>query len=165
MTFRLLVFNELEISIAALLDPISASFLFAVSIIACSVMVFSNSYMASEKFNYRFHLLVVAFVISIVVLITRPNLLIVLLGWDGLGVTSYLLVIYFNRAKARNAGILTALTNRIGDVAILVRLAAAFSWGRITHMCSMTALGLDRIMASIIILAAITKSAQIPFSA
>lgn len=81
--------------------------------------------MALEKFSLRFHLLVLRFVAAIGLLIFRPNLVRVLLGWDGLGLTSYLLVVYFQRTKSFNAGILTALSNRVGDVLILTRIAVS----------------------------------------
>jgi NADH-ubiquinone oxidoreductase chain 5 len=71
----------------------------------------------------RFIYLVVIFVFSIIILIIRPNLIRVLLGWDGLGLVSYCLVIYFQNIKSYNAGILTALSNRIGDVALLIAIA------------------------------------------
>jgi len=66
---------------------------------------------------------------SMFLLILRPNLISVLLGWDGLGVTSYLLVIYYQRRKSYNAGIITALTNRIGDVGILISVSLLVSAG------------------------------------
>jgi NADH-ubiquinone oxidoreductase chain 5 len=53
----------------------------------------------------------------------RPNLIRLLLGWDGLGVTSYLLVVFYQRNKSYNAGILTAITNRLGDVGLLVSIS------------------------------------------
>jgi len=56
-------------------------------------------------------------------LIISPNLIRILLGWDGLGLVSYCLVIYFQNIKSYNAGILTALSNRIGDVALLLAIA------------------------------------------
>jgi NADH:ubiquinone oxidoreductase subunit 5 (subunit L)/multisubunit Na+/H+ antiporter MnhA subunit len=47
----------------------------------------------------------------------------ILLGWDGLSLVSYLLVIYYQNVKSYGAGILTVLSNRIGDVALLMVIA------------------------------------------
>jgi NADH-ubiquinone oxidoreductase chain 5 len=79
--------------------------------------------MSEDKFINRFILLVLMFVFSIILLIISPNLISILLGWDGLGLISYCLVIYFQNVKSYNAGILTALSNRIGDVALLISIA------------------------------------------
>jgi len=81
------------------------------------------AYISQDKYFYRFHILVFIFVMSIILLILSPNLVSLLLGWDGLGLTSYLLVVYFQNTKAYNAGILTALINRVGDVLILLVIA------------------------------------------
>ena len=58
-----------------------------------------------------------------ILLIIRPNLISILLGWDGLGLVSYCLVIYYQNVKSYNAGMLTALSNRVGDVALLISIA------------------------------------------
>jgi len=63
------------------------------------------------------------FVLSIILLIISPNIISILLGWDGLGLVSYCLVIYYQSAQSYNAGMLTALSNRIGDVCILLAIA------------------------------------------
>ena len=70
-----------------------------------------------------------SFVCRILLLILSPNRIRILLGWDGLGVTSYLLVIYYQSNKSYNAGIITALTNRLGDVGLLLCLAFLVKFG------------------------------------
>lgn len=101
-----------------------------------------------------------------IALIIRPNLIRILLGWDGLGLVSYALVIYYQNVKSFNAGMLTALSNRIGDVIILVSIALIRSTGsfNFTHMADFSTTTWH-ITALIIVVAACTKSAQIPFSA
>lgn len=79
--------------------------------------------MRGDLFLNRFIILVFMFVASIMFLIISPNLIRILLGWDGLGLVSYCLVIYYQNVKSYNAGILTALSNRIGDVALLISIA------------------------------------------
>jgi NADH-ubiquinone oxidoreductase chain 5 len=99
-------------------------------------------------------------------LIISPNLIRILLGWDGLGLVSYALVIYYQNIKSFNAGILTALSNRIGDVIILVSIALIRSTGRFnfTHIDTFTC-PFWGITVIFITVAACTKRAQIPFSA
>lgn len=116
--------------IVLIFDFISMLFILTVSLVSIGVIIFRGSYISGEKFFRRFLLLVVRFILSIFLLIIRPNLVSLLLGWDGLGVTSYLLVIYYQSRKSYNAGIITALTNRLGDVGILVRIPLLAPLGR-----------------------------------
>lgn len=110
--------------IMIILDLYALVFLMRVCLISSSVLFFSSSYIQAEPFFIRFHLLVLFFILSIILLITSPNLIRLLLGWDGLGLTSYLLVVFFQSQKSYNAGIITALSNRIGDVLILTAIRA-----------------------------------------
>lgn len=64
-----------------------------------------------------------------ILLIISPNLIRILLGWDGLGLVSYCLVIYYQNIKSYNAGMITALSNRIGDVLILISIAWIINFG------------------------------------
>lgn len=133
-----------------------------------SLVIFYRKEYIGEDYNInRFILLVVIFVFSIMILIISPNLVRILLGWDGLGLVSYCLVIYYQNVKSYNAGILTALSNRIGDVALLVAIAWILNYGRWNYIFYIELIKTDlsiQIIGVLVILAAITKSAQIPFS-
>ena len=71
--------------------------------------------MEGEESYIRFVLIVMAFVFSMVILIFMGCFLGAFIGWDGLGVTSFLLVVYYKNRKSLGSGIITALTNRLGD--------------------------------------------------
>ena len=147
-----------------ILDLVSVLFLITVTLISISVIFFRTRYMANEKFFSRFLFLVLSFVCRILLLILRPNSVRILLGWDGLGVTSYLLVIYYQRNKSYNAGIITALTNRLGDVGLLLCLAFLVKFGSWNFYLFIPPLEMGIILI-ILVRARITKRAQIPFSA
>ena len=115
--------NRFSINLIFILDLISLYFIRLVRLVSGRVIIFRTNYIISEKFFSRFIILVFFFILSIYLLILRPNLIRLLLGWDGLGVTSYLLVIFYQRNKSYNAGMLTAITNRLGDVGLLVRIS------------------------------------------
>lgn len=159
--------HRISIVITFLFDWISLIFISFVLLISSLVIFYSNQYI-EEDFNVnRFILLVLIFVLSIIILIIRPNLIRILLGWDGLGLVSYCLVIYFQNVKSYNAGILTALSNRIGDVALLLAIAWILNYGSWNYIFYLDIINKSFeiiIIGSLVILAAITKSAQIPFS-
>ena len=115
--------NSTNIHLVFIIDNMSIFFIFLVMLISGRVMIFSTRYMMSEKFFSRFTLLVFFFILSIFLLILRPNFISLLLGWDGLGVTSYLLVVFYQSRKSYNAGMLTAITNRLGDVGLLISIS------------------------------------------
>lgn len=89
----------------------------------------------------------------------------ILLGWDGLGLVSYALVIYYQNEKSSAAGILTALSNRVGDAAILCGVGFMYFIGRFRFLFYSGGPSIPSATLLMAILAAITKSAQLPFSA
>ena len=119
MDLPLFSLNSVSISITLFLDFFSILFLLTVSLITFRVFSFRNSYILFEPHYTRFHRILLVFVTSILFLILRPNLVRIFLGWDGLGLSSYLLVMYFNNSKSLNAAILTFITNRLGDALLL----------------------------------------------
>ena len=144
-------------------DPVGVIYGATVLFIAANVIIFSKFYISNDPFINRFSVLVILFVTSIMALIFIPNLIALLLGWDGLGITSFILVIYYQNPKSLGAGIITAIINRIGDVIILIAIALTLNQGHwiITNMWPTPTLGFQ---ALIIIVAGCTKRAQIPFS-
>ena len=155
-----------KIIIIFIFDYISFFFLRVVSLISGRVIIYSTSYISSEIFFRRFIIIVLLFIISIYLLILSPNIISLLLGWDRLGVTSYLLVIFYQRKKSYNAGIITAITNRLGDVGILICISLIFLLGDWTYMyLSNSSFCIQSYIVFILIISASTKRAQIPFSA
>nr|QJS52213.1 NADH dehydrogenase subunit 5 [Gondwanalimnadia sp. MT-2020] len=160
--------NTLNFDISIMMDWMGMLFLSTVLFISSLVVFYSHSYMYSESSKERFVLLVVAFVCSMALLILSPNLVSILLGWDGLGLVSYCLVIFYQNKKSAAAGMITALSNRIGDVCLILSLGLGFFMGSFsfslwTFMPDSSPLNLW--IATFIMIGATTKSAQIPFSA
>nr|YP_009743921.1 NADH dehydrogenase subunit 5 [Protambulyx astygonus]QIE12684.1 NADH dehydrogenase subunit 5 [Protambulyx astygonus] len=165
--WELISFNSVSFIMSILLDWMSLLFMMFVLLISSVVIYYSKSYMSSDLNLFRFIMLVILFVFSMILLIISPNIVSILLGWDGLGLVSYCLVIYYQNIKSYNAGMLTALSNRIGDVLILMVISWMLNYGSWNYIFYLDFMKNDFIMTFIgvmIILASMTKSAQIPFS-
>nr|AVN68262.1 NADH dehydrogenase subunit 5 [Panesthia sp. Salganea] len=150
-----------------LFDWMSLLFLSFVFFISSLVILYSDYYMYGDYNMSRFIYLVLLFVMSMMFLIISPNMISILLGWDGLGLVSYCLVIYYQNVKSYNAGMLTALSNRIGDVALLMVIAWMLNFGSWNYIYYLECMSnsFEMIMITfMVVLAAMTKSAQIPFS-
>nr|YP_009349903.1 NADH dehydrogenase subunit 5 [Pseudorhynchus acuminatus]AQM40077.1 NADH dehydrogenase subunit 5 [Pseudorhynchus acuminatus] len=159
--------NSSSIVMTFLFDWMSLMFMSFVLFISSLVIYYSDEYMYGDIYINRFIILVLMFVLSMMFLIISPNLISILLGWDGLGLVSYCLVIYYQNVKSYNAGMLTALSNRIGDVALLMAIAWMLnfgSWNYVYYLeASKNSLAMQ-IIGILVVLAAMTKSAQLPFS-
>jgi NADH-ubiquinone oxidoreductase chain 5 len=115
--------NGSSVVMTFLFDWMSSLFMGFVFIISSLVILYSDDYMFGDFNIFRFISLVLMFVVSIMFLIVSPNMIRILLGWDGLGLVSYPLVIYYQNVRSYGAGMLTVLSNRIGDVALLMVIA------------------------------------------
>lgn len=165
--YNIINLNSCSIIILLLFDWIRLMFMSFVFFISCIVIYYSQEYIIRDFNINRFIFLVLSFVISMGFIIIRPNLISILLGWDGLGLISYCLVIYFQNIKSYNAGILTFLSNRLGDVALLICIVWILNYGRWNFLFYLDFIKKDSeiiIISILVILAAITKRAQIPFS-
>nr|QXI86598.1 NADH dehydrogenase subunit 5 [Astalotermes sp. D JRA-2021a] len=165
--WNIITLNGSSVIMTFLFDWISLLFMGFVFIISALVILYSDDYMFGDLNIVRFIMLVLMFVVSMMFLIISPNVISILLGWDGLGLVSYLLVIYYQNVKSYGAGMLTVLSNRIGDVALLMVIAWMInfgSWSFIYYLDFLSGSIEMELISFLVVLAAMTKSAQIPFS-
>nr|WGH14687.1 NADH dehydrogenase subunit 5 [Dendrobaena tellermanica] len=162
LEWNILNLASTPIMFTLIFDPMGLMFSCTVLLISANVLMFSSIYMKEDKFINRFTALVLLFVLSMNMLIYLPHLMVLLLGWDGLGIVSFILVIYYQNPKSLAAGMVTALTNRIGDVMLLLAIAWTLNQGHwnILHMWWSSE---SMYLITAIIVAAMTKSAQMPF--
>nr|YP_009441715.1 NADH dehydrogenase subunit 5 [Amphizoa insolens]AOY39247.1 NADH dehydrogenase subunit 5 [Amphizoa insolens] len=159
--------NSSSIMMSILLDWMSLMFMSFVLFISSMVIFYSEEYMSGDLNINRFIMLVMMFVFSMMMLIISPNLISILLGWDGLGLVSYCLVIYYQNVKSYNAGMITVLMNRVGDVMLLISIVWMMNFGSWNYVFYMDFMKNDfymQIIGMLVMVAAMTKSAQIPFS-
>nr|YP_009040876.1 NADH dehydrogenase subunit 5 [Telamonia vlijmi]AIB04197.1 NADH dehydrogenase subunit 5 [Telamonia vlijmi] len=161
MKISLINFMSINFPIDIMLDWMSIMFLSIVMMIS-SLIIFFSKYYIPNKEHKLFLTLLLTFVLSMGILIISNNLFLILLGWDGLGLSSYILVIYYQNSSSSASGTITILSNRVGDVLILMSMAL------ITMSCnwSFNMNNEYSLMVTVLLMiAACSKSAQFPFSA
>nr|YP_010535774.1 NADH dehydrogenase subunit 5 [Rhipicephalus maculatus]QLD97292.1 NADH dehydrogenase subunit 5 [Rhipicephalus maculatus]UYB78816.1 NADH dehydrogenase subunit 5 [Rhipicephalus maculatus] len=160
--YNLMTVLSFEYKFYILLDWMSTSFSFAVLLISGMVLWYSHSYMKTDKNKSSFCWMVLLFILSMLLLILMPNAFMLILGWDGLGLVSYCLVIFYQSVNSYNSGMMTIISNRIGDVMVIMMIIFSINFNSFDLM---TFKSFELIWGMMIIIAGLTKSAQIPFSA
>nr|YP_010564813.1 NADH dehydrogenase subunit 5 [Pentapycnon charcoti]UZA61216.1 NADH dehydrogenase subunit 5 [Pentapycnon charcoti] len=164
--WELFFFNNVCWDISFMFDSLSLIFCSFVLIISCSVFFFSNIYLSGDNYNYRFITLMLLFILSMIMVIFSFNLLFIIIGWDGLGLVSYLLIIYYGNMKCLSGGLLTYMTNRLGDFALIISICFSFYFCTWDYMYIYIYEDYGFFMMYFfVIMASMTKSAQLPFSA
>ena len=106
-------------------DSLTTSMLIPVLIISSLVHIYSISYMSNDPHNQRFFSYLSLFTFMMVILVTANNYLLMFVGWEGVGVCSYLLVsFWFTRIAANQSSISAFLTNRVGDCFLTIGMFA-----------------------------------------
>jgi NADH-quinone oxidoreductase subunit L len=171
-----------------LLDPLSCVMVLVVTFVGFLIHVYSVGYMAHEGGYYRFFGYLNLFMFSMLTLVLANNLLLLFVGWEGVGLCSYLLIgFYFLKKSAADAGKKAFIVNRIGDTGFVLGLLlvattfgtvrfttqglsdAAGATGIVQTLGAMMTLhqfaygsGLFTAMALLLFVGATGKSAQIP---
>ena len=158
--------------ITFLLDPLSLVFVFVITFIGALIHIYSAGFMESDKDYSRFFASMNLFVFSMLILVLADNLLLLYLGWEGVGLCSYLLIGFWyenpqNGYAARKAFIMT----RIGDTAMAIALFMIFSWFASLQISDILAKAPQlfqegdttiTIIALLLLAGGIGKSAQLP---
>jgi NADH-quinone oxidoreductase subunit L len=104
-----------------LLDPLSSVMILVVTGVGLLIHIYSTGYMGHEGGYYRFFGYLNLFMFSMLILVLANNLLLLFVGWEGVGTCSYLLIgFYFKRKSASDAGKKAFIVNRVGDAGFLL---------------------------------------------
>nr|YP_010826677.1 NADH dehydrogenase subunit 5 [Crassostrea talonata]ANC95452.1 NADH dehydrogenase subunit 5 [Crassostrea talonata]ANC95464.1 NADH dehydrogenase subunit 5 [Crassostrea talonata]UOU85758.1 NADH dehydrogenase subunit 5 [Crassostrea talonata] len=147
----------ISLNLELFLDWMSLMFASVILLISSCVGLFMSVYMKEDGLK-MFNWMVYAFILSMIVLVFSGSMPMVLVGWDWLGITSFLLVMFYEGKKSFDAAMLTALTNRIGD-GLLICSAAGMMLA-----CDLTIDMKPYCWSIVFVLGCVTKSAQVPFS-
>lgn len=162
LSFNLFTTPTMDLKVSFLLDSISLSFMTVVLIISTIIIIYSFNYMAPYSKPSYFLWLTVLFVTSILLVITIPNLFFAILGWDGLGLVSFFLIVYYQNQSSIVSGVFTLLINRLGDSFFLCSLILIFYLlPDFTYFSSDTG---TTYLVSFLVLTFMTKRALYPFS-
>lgn len=151
-----------------LFDSLTVSMLLPVLVVSSLVHIFSVDYMAADPHNQRFFSYLSMFTFFMLVLVAGDNYLVMFLGWEGIGISSYLLInFWFTRIQANKSAIKALTVNRVGDMFLSVGFFALFwAFGNLDYSTvfslspfmnesALTIIGL------LLLLAAMGKSAQL----
>ncbi|HVG31213.1 MAG TPA: NADH-quinone oxidoreductase subunit L [Pyrinomonadaceae bacterium] len=167
--------SVLDVEWSYQLDALSSVFILIVTGVGLCIFVFATGYMHGDAGFYRFFAYLGLFMFSMLVLVMGSNFLMMFVGWEGVGLCSYLLIgYYFDRKEAGDAARKAFITNRIGDfgfaLAVFGVIATFGSAQYTTVFAQASAFPLERLwefgllswIALGLFVGACGKSAQIP---
>jgi NADH-ubiquinone oxidoreductase chain 5 len=159
----------MTISWEFLFDQLTVSMFIPVLYISTLIHIYTTSYLAEDPHNQRFFSYLSLFTFFMLLLVSGANYFVMFIGWEGIGVVSYLLInYYFTRIQANKAAILALTMNRVGDMGLSIGFFALFAlFGSVDYstifslapFMNETAI---TIISLLLLMGAMAKSAQIP---
>ncbi len=159
------------VSVAFLIDPLSLIMLLVVSGVSTLIHIYSIGYMHDDEGFYRYFAYLNLFVFAMLILVSANNFLLMFVGWEGVGLCSYLLIgFWYEKKSASDAGKKAFVVNRIGDFGFLLGVFLIFWTFGSVNFSEVFALAAKYPMGSgvltaitlFLFLGATGKSAQIP---
>jgi len=158
----------LLISWGFLFDSLTVSMLLPVLIVSALVHVYSIGYMSADPHNQRFFAYLSMFTFFMLLLVTGENFIILFIGWEGVGICSYLLInFWFTRLQANKAAIKAMIMNRIGDWGFSIGLFTLFwlfgnlDYATVFSLAPNINSNLIMLISLCLLIAAMGKSAQL----
>jgi NADH-ubiquinone oxidoreductase chain 5 len=166
--FRWIDSESLDVLWGFHFDSLTVSMLIPVLIVSSVVHIYSIGYMSHDPHNQRFFSYLSLFTFMMIILVTANNFLLMFVGWEGVGICSYLLVsFWFTRIAANQSSISAFLTNRVGDCFLTIGMfAILWSFGNVdyTTVFSLAPFVNENIVTIIgicLVIGAMAKSSQV----
>ncbi|MFQ5638497.1 MAG: NADH-quinone oxidoreductase subunit L [bacterium] len=162
--------GDLQVQVAFLIDPLSLVMLLVITGVGLLIHIYSIGYMAGDAGFARYFSYLNLFTFSMLILVLADNFLLLFVGWEGVGLCSYLLIgFWFEDDKNAYAGRKAFVVNRIGDFGFLLGMFLIFTIfgslsfkGVFSQAPSALDAGMATAIALLLFVGAIGKSAQIP---
>src|SRR5579863_7901905 len=127
--FTWMVAGPFRVDFSLQVDQLTVVMLLVVSFVGMLIHIYSTGYMAHEDGYYRFFCYLNLFMFFMLTLVLGANLIVMFIGWEGVGLCSYLLIgFYFLKKSAADAGKKAFITTRIGDFGFTVGILMVFYW-------------------------------------
>ncbi|MGB0098819.1 MAG: NADH-quinone oxidoreductase subunit L, partial [Nocardioides sp.] len=164
--------GHLNVGMDLLLDPLSVLFLLLITGVGSLIHIYSIGYMAHDPRRRRFFGYLNLFVAAMLMLVLAENYLVLFLGWEGVGLASYLLISFWqHKPSAAAAGKKAFVINRVGDMGLSLAIMMFFvlfgttSFTGISEMASGASETQLTILGLLLLVGACGKSAQFPLQA
>ena len=164
--------GDFHVNFDLLVDPLSMTFVMLVTLVGSLILVYSVGYMEHDQDRRRFFAYLALFIAAMLILVLAGNYTVMFLGWEGVGLSSYLLIGFWNQVTANAVAAKKAfIMNRVGDVGFLIAMmamVAAFnstSFEVVNEGVDVLGQGTATVIALFLVIAACAKSAQFPLQA
>ncbi|MBI4401000.1 MAG: NADH-quinone oxidoreductase subunit L [Nitrospirae bacterium] len=169
MVYRWIFGGDLTVNLAFLIDPLTCIMLLVVTGVGFLIHLYSIGYMHGEEGFTRFFTYMNLFMVSMLLLVMGNNYLVLFIGWEGVGLCSYLLIgYYYGRVSAAKAATKAFVVNRIGDAGFLLAIFLVFvnfntlDYTQVFAQAGQLSTSMATAITLCLLIGAVGKSAQIP---
>ncbi len=161
--------GELQVNFGLLVDPLSMCFVLLITGVGSLIHIYSIGYMAEDPDRRRFFAYLNLFVAAMLLLVLADNYLGLYVGWEGVGLASYLLIgFWYHKPSAATAAKKAFVVNRVGDIGLAIAMMVMFatfgtiSFAGVFGATGSASEGVLTALGLLLLLAACGKSAQVP---